>query len=150
MGLVMGGMIAAFTALPAETTGWNAPKYEGLKGNFTQGPRFDNDKTYFNYVAHPLAGSEYYLAARNRNCTWWQSLAYSAAVSGVFEFFIESAYERASWQDLWITPVTGAVIGELRWQLKKALVSRTEGKPIGTLNKILYVVIDPMDAVYKL
>jgi hypothetical protein len=143
-------MIGGFTLLPKDATGWNEPEFVGLKGNFTVGPRFDNDHTYFNYVAHPLGGSEYYMMARNRDLNWWQSLAYSAAISTTFEFFMESAYERASWQDLWITPVSGAFIGELRWQAKKALENPSSGKPIGTLNKVLYVVIDPFEAVYKL
>jgi hypothetical protein len=143
-------MVAAFTLLPTEVTGWHEPEFNGLKKNFTEGPRVDNDRFVFNYVAHPLAGSEYYLIARNRDLNWWQSMAYSTALSTAFEFLIESTYEQASWQDLWITPVSGTALGELRWQVKKALENPTTGKPVGTLNKILYVVIDPFDAVYKL
>lgn len=143
-------MVAAFTLLPSHVTGWSGPKFNGLRENFTQGPRVDNDRFAFNYIAHPLAGSEYYLIGRNRELNWWQSAAYSAAMSCIFEFLIESAYEQASWQDLWITPVSGSVIGELRWQVKKSLENPSTGKPVGTLNKILYVVIDPFDAVYKL
>lgn len=146
----LGTMVVGFTFLPSEVTTWDRPKYDGLKGNFTTGPRFDNDRFVFNYVMHPIGGSELYMTARNRELTWWQSLAYAAAISTTFEFFIESAYERASWQDLWITPVSGAVLGELRWQIKKSLEDSTTGKPSGALNKILYVVIDPCDAVYKL
>lgn len=143
-------MLWGFTLLPSEFTGWGEPQFNGLKKNFTVGPRVDNDRFLFNYVAHPLAGSEYYMIARNRDLNWWQSMAYSVALSTVFEFLIESTYEQASWQDLWITPVSGTVLGELRWQAKKALENPTTGKPVGTLNKILYVVIDPFDAVYKL
>lgn len=143
-------MVAAFTLLPTEVTGWHEPEFNGLKKNFTEGPRVDNDRFLFNYVAHPLAGSEYYLIARNRDLNWWQSMAYSAALSSAFEFLIESAYEQASWQDIWITPVSGTVIGELRWQVKKALENPSTGKPVGIFDKILYVVIDPFDAVYKL
>lgn len=143
-------MVAAFTLLPTHVTGWSEPQFNGLKKNFSQGPRVDNDRFAFNYIAHPLAGSEYYLIARNRELTWWQGFAYSAAMSSIFELLIESAYEQASWQDLWITPVSGTVIGELRWQVKKSLENPSTGKPVGTLNKILYIVIDPFDAVYKL
>lgn len=143
-------MVIGFTLLPSDVTGWGEPRFNGLKKNFTVGPRVDNDRFLFNYVAHPLAGSEYYLIGRNRGLNWWQSAAYSAALSTAFEFLIESAYEQASWQDIWITPVAGTVFGELRWQVKKALENPSTGKPVGTLNKILYVVIDPFDAVYKL
>ena len=90
------------------------------------------------------------MIARNRELTWWQSLTYAAAVSCTFEFFVESAYERASWQDLWITPVSGAFIGELRWQAKKALEDPHSGRPVGALNKVLYVIVDPFQAIYEL
>jgi len=143
-------MVGGFTLLPKSTTGWTQPKFSGLEGNFTQGPRFDNDHGYWNYAFHPLGGSEFYMMARNRELTWWQSFAYAAAVSSTFEFFVESAYERASWQDLWITPVSGAFIGELRWQAKKALEDPHSKRPVGALNQVLYVIVDPFEAIYEL
>jgi hypothetical protein len=139
-----------FTLLPADVSGWHDPQFEGFKSNFTKGPRVDNDRFFFNYLAHPLSGSEYYITGRNRGLTPWEGLAYSAGMSTFFEFFIEASYERASWQDLWITPVAGFVVGELRWQGKKALEDPKTGKPEGILNKILYVVLDPFDPLYNL
>ena len=150
VGTAMVTTVVVLSFFPKDFTGWNRPNFDGLKKNFTEGPSFDFDNFFFNYIAHPIDGSEFYLVARNRGLTWWQSFAYAAAVSTVFEFLIESAYERASWQDLWITPVSGTVIGELRWQAKKALENPHTGKPSGTANKILYVVIDPVDAIFNL
>lgn len=150
VGVLMIGTVAALSLVPQDVSGWNKPNFYGLKRTFTSGPSFDYDHYYFNYIAHPYDGSEFYLVARNRDYTWWQSFLYAAAVSSTFEFVIESAYEGASWQDLWITPVSGAVIGELRWQAKKALEDPESGKPIGTTNKILYVIVDPLDAIFKL
>jgi hypothetical protein len=150
IGVLMFGMVAALSLLPRDISGWNKPNFYGLRRTFTSGPSFDYDHYYFNYLAHPYDGSEFYLVARNRDMTWWQSFLYGVAVSSTFEFVIESAYEGASWQDLWITPVSGAVIGELRWQAKKALEDPDTGKPVGTANKILYVVVDPLDAIFKL
>jgi len=143
-------MLIGFTMLPSEETGWNEPKFRGMKRDLTMGPRVDNDRTYFNYVAHPIDGSEFYMMARNRGCNWWQGFAYAAAMSTFFEFVIESAYEQAAWQDLFITPVSGAALGELRWQIKKSVVDPKSGKPVGALNKFLYVFIDPIDAIYNL
>ena len=142
--------VAVLSLLPQDFTSWNKPNFFGLKRTFSTGPSFDYDNFFFNYIAHPIDGSEFYLAARNRKLTWWQSFAYATAVSCVFEFFIESAYEGASWQDLWITPVSGSVIGELRWQAKKALENPRTGKPQGTVKKILYVAVDPLDAIFNL
>ena len=143
-------MVATLSLLPKDFTSWNKPNFYGLRRNLSSGPSFDYDNVFFNYIAHPYDGSEFYLIARNRDLNWWQSFAYAVAVSSFFEFFIESAYEGASWQDLWITPVSGAVIGELRWQAKKALENPRTGKPTGTVNKILYVVVDPLDAIFNL
>jgi len=150
VGVLMGTMVATLSLLPSDVSGWNKPNFHGLKKNFTHGPNFDYDHAYFNYLAHPYYGSEFYLIARNRDFNWWQSFLYAAGVSTFFEFCIESAYEGASWQDLWITPVSGAVIGELRWQAKKALENPSTGKPVGTANKILYVVVDPLDSLLSL
>jgi hypothetical protein len=150
IGAAMFATVGILSFLPTEVSGWQKPTFYGLKRNFTHGPNFDYDHDYFNYVFHPYDGSEFYLIARNRKLTWWQSFAYGVAVSTSFEFLIESAYEGASWQDLWITPVSGAVIGELRWQAKKALEDPGTGKPTSTVGKILYVVIDPVDAIFKL
>ncbi len=150
VGTAMVTTVVVLSFFPRDFTGWNRPNFYGLKMNFTEGPSFDFDNFFFNYIAHPIDGSEFYLVARNRGLTWWQSFAYAAAVSTVFEFLIESAYERASWQDLWITPVSGTVIGELRWQAKKALENPHTGKPSGTANKILYVIVDPVDAILNL
>ncbi len=142
--------VGAFTLLPNDVTGWEDPEFKGLKENFTVGPRVDNDRWFWNYVAHPWSGSEYYLIARNREHSWYASAAYSMGMSTFWEFFVESSYEQASWQDIFITPVAGTVLGELRWQAKKALVHPSTGRPIGVLNKTLYVLIDPFDALTKL
>jgi hypothetical protein len=143
-------MVAAFTRLPTEVSGWDQPRFHGLRDNFIRGPRVDNDRYVFNWVAHPLGGSEFYMIGRNRGLTPWEGLAYAAFMSTFFEFFVESVFERASWQDLWITPVAGMALGELRWQAKKALEDPKTGKPIGTWKKILYVVLDPFDPIYNL
>ncbi len=142
--------LGAFTLLPNEWTGWEDPEFKGLKENFTIGPRVDNDRWAWNYIAHPVTGAEYYLLARNREHSWYASFAYSAGMSTFWEFFVESAYEQASWQDIFITPVAGAALGELRWQIKRALVNPSTGRPVGPLKKVLYVLIDPFDAVTKL
>ena len=150
LGTAMVTTVALLSFLPKDFTSWNKPNFYGLRRTFSTGPSFDYDNFFFNYIAHPIDGSEFFLLARNRKLTFWESFAYAAAVSSFFEFFIESAYEGASWQDLWITPVSGTVIGELRWQAKKSLENPRTGKPSGTANKILYVIVDPVDALLNL
>jgi hypothetical protein len=144
--------IAIYTMLPQDVTNWEGglPEWKGLEGNFTKGPRWDNDSPYWNYVGHPIGGSEYYLLARNRDFGFWGSFAYSAGMSAFFEFFLESAYERASYQDLIVTPVAGTLLGELRYAAKQALINPKTGRADTTLGQIGVVVLDPIDAPLKL
>ncbi len=142
--------VGAFTLLPNDVTGWEDPDFKGLRENFTIGPRVDNDNWYWNYIAHPITGAEYYLLARNRDHAWYTSAAYSFGMSTFWEFFIESSYEQASWQDIFITPVAGTLLGEARYQAKKGLLNPATGRPVGTWKKIVYILIDPFDAFTKL
>lgn len=126
------------------------PRWDGLDQTVQNGPRWDNDNWYWNYVGHPIGGSEYFLLARNRETSFLGSFAYSAGMSAMFEFLIESAYERASYTDLIVTPVTGAALGELRYQAKMAIVDPNTKKAPTLLGKIAVVILDPIDALIGL
>jgi hypothetical protein len=88
--------------------------------------------------------------ARNRNLNWWQSFLYSAAMSTFWEYVTEGYYEQVSVQDLFITPIAGAVLGELRFQAKQALIDPSTGKARGFWRKALVVLLDPMDGLSRL
>ena len=139
--------LAVLSALPDKVTGWGKGSLENILYHAEQGPHFDTDPFYWNFMAHPFVGSEYYLLARNRNATWWQSLLYSAAMSAFWEFVTEGFFERPSIQDLTITPVAGAVLGELRYQAKEALIDPSTGKANKTWKKVLIVILDPINAL---
>jgi len=141
--------VAIMAQAPSSVTGWHgrAPDFRNIKRSFTVGPRIDQDHWYWNYLGHPINGAEYYLLARNRGLKWWQSFLFSAGQSTFWEFGPEAVYERASIQDLIITPLAGSLIGEGRYQLKKLLVDRSTGKPNKTWKKILLVIVDPVDAL---
>lgn len=142
-------MVVAMTQLPPEVTGWTGrePGFTNISRSFTLGPRFDDDAWYWNAIAHPLAGAEYYLLARNRGAAGWQALLYAAALSAFFEFGPEAAYERASIQDLIITPIGGAILGECRYQARKALIDPRTGKANATWKQVLVVILDPIEAL---
>ncbi|MBI3543161.1 MAG: DUF3943 domain-containing protein [Deltaproteobacteria bacterium] len=139
--------LAILSTLPPESTGWGKGSLKNIYDHAVQGPHFDTDPPYWNFTAHPFVGSEYYLLARNRNASWWQSLLYSAAMSAFWEYVTEGYFERPSIQDLIITPVAGAVLGELRYQAKEALVDPKTGKADKLWKKILIVVLDPINAL---
>ncbi len=142
--------LAVLSTLPSSSTGWGKGSLQNIIDHAVQGPHFDTDPLYWNFMAHPFVGSEYYLLARNRNANWWQSLIYSAAMSAFWEYVTEGFFERPSVQDLVITPVAGAVLGELRYQAKEALIDPKTGKADRTWKKVLIVILDPINALSNL
>jgi hypothetical protein len=138
--------LGALSLLPKSDTLWGRGGIDVMVDNFVAGPRFDFDRFHYNFLSHPLVGMQTYLLARNRDHEWYTSLVYSTLASGVWEFGIEGYYERASVQDLIITPAAGAVLGEAVHQIKNALRNK-DGKVPSTAGKVLMVVLDPIDAL---
>lgn len=142
--------LAIFANLPPEQTGWAKPSVSNIAKYAAKGPHFDNDRWGFNYVGHPLAGSEYYLIARNRKATWWQAFLYSAIWSAFWEYVSEGLYERASIQDLIVTPVAGSALGELRYQLRRELADPRTGQIHGAGFWMLAIMLDPIQSLAEL
>jgi hypothetical protein len=95
------------------------PSVDSFKIAFTRGPKLDDDSFLFNYVFHPLWGSETYLRAREGNFEIIGSIAFSMAASAAWEFLIESWSQPPSTQDLIFTTGIGWIIGEARYRLKQ-------------------------------
>ena len=95
------------------------PSFDNFKNAFTSGPKLDDDSFVFNYVFHPLWGSETYLRAREGNFGMIGSIAFSMAASATWEFLIESWSQPPSTQDLIFTTGIGWIIGEARYRLKQ-------------------------------
>lgn len=138
--------IFVFAALPKNVSGFSNPKAHNIFHYAAKGPRFDDDRWGFNYIGHPLAGSEYYLLLRNRKGTWWQALLYAAGWSGFWEYVTEGLYEQASIQDLVVTPLAGAALGELRYQLRRALVDLKTSDGRSWPVQLLIIALDPIQA----
>jgi hypothetical protein len=140
-----GGALFFLASLEKNTTGFSSPSVENFEEAFTKGPRADDDEWYWNYLLHPLAGSETYLRARAQGCSRFGSFLFSAAASTIWEFGFESWYERPSTQDLIITPVAGSFLGEARFHAKRALL---EADTVSA--RVLAVAIDPFQSVAEL
>lgn len=98
------------------------PSYENFKAAFSSpAPRRDDDGALFNFVLHPLWGSETYLRARSSGMGVANSFSFSMSASVVWEYFIESWTEHPSSQDLVFTTGIGWLIGETRYQLLKQM-----------------------------
>jgi hypothetical protein len=138
--------LSVLTQFPASSTGWGDGSFDNILRHDLEGPLWDGDPWYWNYVTHPLAGAEYYLLARNRGATWYGSLGYAAGMSAFWEGVTEAYYERPSGQDLLVTPLAGAIIGEVRYQVKAHLLEG-QGRHAPLWRVIAAVILDPVDAL---
>lgn len=148
------GTLLVLECLPEDATTWNraalqkySPFYRWYRHIFIKGPEWDHDNFVFNYVLHPYAGAAYYMGARSQGFNAYQSLLYATIVSTVgWEFGIEACMERPSYQDLFVTPLCGAVIGEGFYLTKRYLVNnnyRLLGSPI--LGNVVAFLVDPLN-----
>lgn len=153
------GTLVVLECLPEDATNWNRAAIQSVppfkrwyRNIFVRDPEWDHDSPVFNYILHPYAGAVYFMSARTQGFNFWQSLLYSACISTVgWEFGIEAFMERPSYQDLFITPVVGSVIGELFYKLKRNIVSndyRLAGSPV--LGNVVAFMIDPVNEVIDL
>lgn len=74
-------------------------------------PHFDKDSFDYNIFKHSLTGNYYYLWYRSRGYVRKDALFWTFMSSLAFEFTVETATERPSWQDIYQTPVFGTVLG---------------------------------------
>ncbi|HVE42025.1 MAG TPA: DUF3943 domain-containing protein [Planctomycetota bacterium] len=114
--------VALGRALPGQVGGWT--EHVTLKGwlqGWTHAPSAqDSDRYFVNFALHPLSGSETHLLARSRGWSFTESFLFDAAASISWEYVFENVYERPSRTDLMVTAPVGALLGELRYQMKAA------------------------------
>lgn len=122
--------VGMMTLLPESITKWDEEDRDlsGLGGkwkdNVTAGPVWDRDEHFLNYVMHPYFGGVYYTAARHAGYNEFESFLYSATMSTFFwEYGVEAFAEVPSWQDIFITPFFGAVVGEMMFEAEQDLVA---------------------------
>jgi hypothetical protein len=103
---------------------------------------FEDNKIRTNsFPGHPISGAFYYLIARNNNLSRTESFLWSFASSMINELFIEFT-EVASLNDIVVTPVAGATIGEAMYKFGRYF--RCSKNRDEVLYKVLAAVIDPV------
>lgn len=80
------------------------------------GYSFDTNRFDTNYITHPASGTLYYWAARGNRLPVLTSFVYAASASTLWEILGEFR-EHASINDLFVTPLSGVVLGESTLQL---------------------------------
>lgn len=108
-----------------------------------EGIALDDNSPVFNYM-HALAGSEYYLAGRNRGLTVTESFWLSFGSSFIWEWLIEYQ-EVLAINDQVMTPIGGLSIGEFRHQMFEYLNRGLERK--GFLRNSLSALINSDQAI---
>lgn len=160
--VLCGAYVAALLVLeclPEDATTWNRASLQSIP-LFTRwkqhviidGPEWDHDNPMFNFVLHPYSGAVYFMAGRSCGLSFWGSLLYSTCISTIaWEFGIEAFMERPSWQDIFITPLVGAAMGEGFFRVKRYLVAnnyRLFGSPV--VGNIVAFLVDPVNEVVGL
>lgn len=155
----MVGTLGVLECLPEDATSWNRAEIRNVpmfkrwyRNVIKKGIAWDKDNWIFNYVMHPYAGAVYFMSARSCGFNFWQSMLYSSLISNVFwEFGIEAFMERPSYQDIFITPVVGSVLGELMYRGKRHIVDNGY-ELLGSwfLGHAACFVLDPVNEVIDL
>nr|WP_228531039.1 MULTISPECIES: DUF3943 domain-containing protein [Myxococcaceae] len=103
----------------------------------------DGDPWLLNGVGHGLFGAEVYGRARQCGHSAGASLAAAALASTAWEYGLEALHQRPSAQDLVWTPLAGALLGEGRFRLVRA-VRGSGGSGLSAPRRVLLWVLDPL------
>ncbi len=121
---------SVMTLLPESVTKWDeeSRSLKGLgekwKDHVSEGPVWDRDEHFLNYVMHPYFGGVYYTVARHSGFNEFESFLYSATMSTFFwEYGVEAFAETPSWQDIFITPFLGSMVGEMMFEAEQSIVA---------------------------
>jgi hypothetical protein len=95
---------------------WRAWRRKFLANDVT----FDGDRFNTNAIGHPIGGAAYYQIARSNGLGPGGSFITSLFASTFWEYFVELP-EHPSINDMIMTPVAGAVIGETTYRLARYL-----------------------------
>ncbi|MGD8112236.1 DUF3943 domain-containing protein [Vibrio sp. TRT 21S02] len=148
--------VGLMTLLPESITKWDEESRDlsklgsKWKDNVSEGPVWDRDEHFLNYIMHPYFGGVYYTAARHAGFNEFESFVYSATMSTFFwEYGVEAFAEVPSWQDIFITPFFGAVVGELMFEAEQNIVS-TGGEVWGseTMGDVTLFFLNPVGHIH--
>lgn len=149
---ILGYQVAAIGVLytmPEDVSKWSVEQKADLGLSVwwenASDPVWDKDPHVINYVLHPYWGASYFVRARERGLTNSESFFYAALMSSAYEFGVESLVEKASIQDLIVTPVAGALLGQYFMRVRNDI--RNREKQTGkrrTRDKWILALTDPV------
>ena len=148
------GAVAVLYMLPESVTNWTEEQRSeySLKSwwDNIRNPKWDSDDFYLNYVLHPYWGAAYYVRARERGYDERAGLWYAFAMSSAFEFGVEALFEEPSIQDVIVTPVAGAILGEYFMDVRaRTQALYAPGEPMQFRHRALLALTDPLGAINR-
>ncbi len=129
-------VISAWNRFGPAQASWAKVTWSDINKPWEREIKFDRDWYWTNFVLHPYQGGLYYLAARNANLNYIESLIISTAGSFMWEYFFET--NSPSTNDLVYTSLGGLVTGEMLYRLSL----EAQGESLGS--KVLSFVANPM------
>lgn len=154
--LMMAATMGLLWVGPESISKWNKDEIreKGLftkwRTNFHSKPTMDKDNPIINYVGHPISGAIYYNIARSHGYSAMQSFGYTVLMSTFFwEYGFEAIAEKPSIQDLFITPIIGALIGEVFHDWSNKITNEQNGKVLGSkfLGKTALFLLNPATSI---
>ena len=148
------GAIAILYLMPESVSGWSDEQKSDYSLSVwwekTTHPENDSDDFYLNYILHPYWGAAYFVRARERGFSNWQSFGYSTLLSTLFEFGVEAGAEPPSKQDLWVTPVIGSMVGLYFMHLRDNVRERDAERGYrSTGDTWIWVLTDPLGSLNR-
>ena len=120
--------------------------------NVSNGPVWDEDDWWLNWIGHPYWGAAYYIHARHYAYSRLESFWYSFFVSNVlYEYGVEAFAEEPSIQDLISTPVGGWLVGEFIFIPLEAKIIANDNTLFGSrvLGKTTRFLMDPLGSIIR-
>lgn len=146
------GVAGVIALLPEEISNWDDSSERLLEkwwNNVRDGPVWDRDVWYINYIGHPYFGGVYYQVARKSGYRQWDAFVYSFLMSTFYwEYGLEAFAEAPAIQDLVVTPVLGWVYGEWAFNKEREIIQRG-GKVWGSsaVGDTALFFLDPVDTI---
>ena len=116
--------------------------------NISQGWEYDGDAFLTNYFAHPYHGNLYYNVGRTNGYDFWESSAWAASGSLLWEYFGETF--RPSINDWVNTTINGITLGEVLFRLSNMLTDNTATGANRVLREIGGAFLNPLRGVNRL
>jgi hypothetical protein len=137
--------------LPERVTQWTAEQRRISLQHWWENvrhPKWDPDRWYFNYLGHPYFGAITYIRARERGFGALGGFGYAALLSGLYEYGIEALFERPSYQDLFVTPVGGLLLGALLFEPIREHIRRKAA--LHWYDHVTLALTDPLEVSNRL